>query len=681
MIVKKVKNPKKSASKAARVGRLVDYIRAPEKDNASEKCVYAGARGFISSDYQSQRAEMLALSQEAVRSRDTINHYVLSWQEGEQPNARQVEEAVDILLHELGLDEHQAMYGLHVDTANVHLHIAVNRVHPMTLKVVKPNRGFDIEAAHRAVARIEDRQGWQREDHGRYKVEKDGEVVRDVARQDGRHPQQTKRDMETRTGEKSAERIAIEEGAPLMLAATSWAQLHQALAAKGMRYEKVGSGAVVFVNDVGVKASRADRNASLGKLEKRLGALEPAPEKKVTPRPPEPLAPGMDGWDAYIGLRHAHYKAKDKALRTLQERQEREREELARRQKNERAEVLQGRWKGRGVLRNALESLLAAQRASAKLDLRDRQAVEKSDLREMYPAFPDFERWLREQTRPDLAERWRYRAERAQEIVGDRVDPPRPRDIRTFTPVVKDDVVHYMRSDHASGINTTAFVDKGDVIQVNAWRERAGLLAAFQLADAKWDAAPVVRGNERFIALCVELAAENNFRIGNPELKEELQKARERNVLRRQRTTQRGSRDQLHRASGVGRDLGGAASIPSGSDAAIQAYVRHFSDIAMDHKDQKMDLSRLDAMVALRMRITGHTSEEIERTLRTVGPIVHKKESARDWNHYAKRTTAYAFGAAGDRQLQSLAEHRARWLLVERDVERAHGNEREGMSR
>lgn len=62
----------------------------------------------------------------------------------------------------------------------------------------------------------------------------------------------------------------------------------------------------------------------------------------------------------------------------------------------------------------------------------------------MYPAFPDFERWLREQSRPDLAQRWRYRAESAQEIVGDRVDPPRPRDIRGFTPIVKDDVVHYV---------------------------------------------------------------------------------------------------------------------------------------------------------------------------------------------------------------------------------------------
>lgn len=37
-------------------------------------------------DPKSQTAEMIALSQEAVRSKDTINHYVLSWREGEQPS-------------------------------------------------------------------------------------------------------------------------------------------------------------------------------------------------------------------------------------------------------------------------------------------------------------------------------------------------------------------------------------------------------------------------------------------------------------------------------------------------------------------------------------------------------------------------------------------------------------------
>src|SRR5260370_10722926 len=102
---------------------------------------------------------MVALAEEATRSGNPVNHYVMSWREGEQPTAAQVEETIAIFLHELGLDEHQVIYGLHADTHNFHLHVVVNRVHPETLKCIEINRGFDIEVVHRAVARIEHTQG------------------------------------------------------------------------------------------------------------------------------------------------------------------------------------------------------------------------------------------------------------------------------------------------------------------------------------------------------------------------------------------------------------------------------------------------------------------------------------------------------------------------------------------
>ncbi len=56
---------------------------------------------------------------------------------------------------EMGLEGHQAIYGLHNDTRNYHVHIAVNRVHPETLKVVRTNNGFDIRQAHKVRAMIE----------------------------------------------------------------------------------------------------------------------------------------------------------------------------------------------------------------------------------------------------------------------------------------------------------------------------------------------------------------------------------------------------------------------------------------------------------------------------------------------------------------------------------------------
>ncbi|MEE4378015.1 MAG: relaxase/mobilization nuclease domain-containing protein, partial [Candidatus Competibacteraceae bacterium] len=180
MIVKKVRNPRRSSSTGVRITRLADYIDAPEygkqqQENpktqrieglgeylhnpvniqSQEKCIYSGARGFQAKTHAGQKAEMRTLAQEAVRSKDPINHYVLSWQEGEQPTPKQVEQAVDLFLEELGLQDHQVFFGLHVDTDNVHLHLMINRVHPDTLRVIKPNKGFDLEAAPRAIARFE----------------------------------------------------------------------------------------------------------------------------------------------------------------------------------------------------------------------------------------------------------------------------------------------------------------------------------------------------------------------------------------------------------------------------------------------------------------------------------------------------------------------------------------------
>ena len=164
-----------------RIIRLTTYVREPESEQSHEKCIYAGARNFITDTPAGQAAEMIALAEESVRSKDPIVHYVLSWPDGEQPRPDQVEAAVDIYLNELAVPAHQVVYGLHADTDNIHLHIVINRVHPDTCKCIDIGSGFDIETAHRAIARIEQAQGWRPEQHGRYRVLDDGRVERRYA--------------------------------------------------------------------------------------------------------------------------------------------------------------------------------------------------------------------------------------------------------------------------------------------------------------------------------------------------------------------------------------------------------------------------------------------------------------------------------------------------------------------
>lgn len=521
MIVKKIKNPRKSATKSARIGSLLDYILNPQNKNKNEKCVYARAQGFFSDTPHGRKAEMLALSEEAVRSKDTVNHYVISWQEGELPRDRQIDEAVTIFLDELGLTEHQVVFGLHHDTDNVHLHIVVNRVHPDTLKVIKPNKGFDIEAAHKAIARIEHIQGWRREPNGRYQVMANGELNRENSEKPKRRqPDQVKVDKEQQTGEKSAERIGIEVAAPIIKRATDWQSLHRQLAAKGMRYVQKGSGALLYIGAVAVKPSSVDRAASLPKLQRRLGPYEPPTEQlKIMERTPEPIHTELPGWDKYIEKRKANNIDKNHKTTKLHQRQQTEREQLAAEQKAQRVSLLQGPWAGQGDLLNALRSVLAAEQASAKAELKAIHCQQRQQLRTRFKSFPDYETWLRESNEPQLAEIWRHRRRRQQTLRGETPELPSLRDIRGFRAVIRGRQVYYFNLEEGASNRTAAFVDKGSEIVVYEANNRDCILAALQLAAQKWGHFKV-NGSDEFKLECYVLAVEHGFNINNLEFQE-----------------------------------------------------------------------------------------------------------------------------------------------------------------
>ncbi|QYD70079.1 relaxase/mobilization nuclease domain-containing protein [Paraburkholderia edwinii] len=549
MIGKKISNPRRSASKAERISALAEYVRSPEGADIKEKCVYSGTRGFISDLPDVQALEMIALAEEATRSRDPVQHYVLSWREGEQPAAAQVEDAVTILLHELGLEEHQVIYGLHADSHNQHVHVLVNRVHPETLKCIEINRGFDIEVIHRAVARIEHTQGWQRERNGRYVVLADGQLARSASEQkQSSEPNQQRRDMENRTGEKSVVRVAKENAGDVFRTATSWDELHSRLATGNMRYERTGSGAVIFVGDVAVKASSVDRAASLAKLEKKFGAFQPSNEatqraslgnaKRVTQ---QPVVGGLPGWDKYTAERQAHIEERFAARLELRCRHDAERKAMQKRNREARQELFASRdWAGRGIGLNALRSVLAAEQAAERASLIDRQSAERKQLTARLPAFPSLEEWLRQRQMSAVAALWRYRADIPQEIAGDKpaedASAVPADDIRAFRPRVSGKQVEYIRRDALDDLlfsHRASFVDCGSTIQVYDWRDERSALAALQLAAQKWGSFSL-RGSSDYKALCVRLAAEHGLRIKNPELQDAIERERERVACERE---------------------------------------------------------------------------------------------------------------------------------------------------
>jgi hypothetical protein len=528
VIVKKVQTNKRAApkSRAVHVRDLCDYIAGANAGESGEKVEHRGAVNLLNLDHSAQVEEMADLAEMAQRSPQPVQHWILSWRQGERPTPAQAAEAARVFLTELGLDAHQCIYALHRNTDNYHLHLAVNRVHPETERVVTVNGGFDIEVAHRAVARIEHVQGWQREARGRYRVRGDGDLQREPqpARQAERQPTTRARDFENRTGQKSAQRLAIDDAAGILRRARSWDELHARLAGQAMRLEKKGSGAILWVGEVPVKASTAGRDCSLSALEKRLGTYVPgAPHLGAPSRTPEPVDPAAQDWKAYAAERRTHFRVVSQHREQLTKQHRQEREAMLARHRAERRECLELDWRGRGVALNAVRSMLAARQAREKAEARERQRADLASCRQQNPRWPTFETWLRERRNPELAERWRFRDRAPAVIIGDREGDARLHDIRAFYGDVRGWEVAYRR---IGSRDAPSFVDRGREIRIHDL-QRDSVLAALQLSAQKWGTFQVF-GSDNYKRLCADLAAEHGFRITNPELQQVIALSRER---------------------------------------------------------------------------------------------------------------------------------------------------------
>ena len=97
---------------------------------------------------------------------------------------------------------------------------------------------------------------------------------------------------------------------------------------------------------------------------------------------------------------------------------------------------------------------------------------------------------------------------------------------------------------------------------------------------------------------------------------------------------------------------------------ATEIYRRHGQDIR-SREGNALDRSRVDAMIAVRLRVTGHSRDEIVATLANGPPTFRAPGEERDWPRYAARVVRYAFGPAGDREVERLARYREPWRALE----------------
>lgn len=109
------------------------------------------------------------------------------------------------------------------------------------------------------------------------------------------------------------------------------------------------------------------------------------------------------------------------------------------------------------------------------------------------------------------------------------------------------------------------------------------------------------------------------------------------------------------------------SEVSAAAPAALprNAYKAHYRDIVVRLDDQRIDLSRVDSMIAVRLRATGHEQTDIANILEVCAPTIRSTEEGRNWRDYARRTARYAFGPEGTRMLARIELYREQFFRLE----------------
>lgn len=296
MIAKRVKSEGQDSFR-----RLAEYLSAA--DDPGEKLedlwIAGAAAGTGKADLNLAIREIEATQALNTRARGSKTYHLVVSFRDEKPSADAMREIEREFASALGFGEHQRIAATHTNTDNFHLHVAYNKIHPVSGRSHSPSHDF---RALEKVCRAMEKKHGLKVDLGREdKLEADRKPA-------------AARDKEAHTWEKSFFTYVSEQKKPLRMAldaASSWGDMHQAFGRVGLALRLRGNGLVIGSDDRKhhVKASALGREFSKAALEKRLGRFQALDADKTVRKGPEqrytkePITkhPGQERlWGKYI---------------------------------------------------------------------------------------------------------------------------------------------------------------------------------------------------------------------------------------------------------------------------------------------------------------------------------------------------------------------------------------------
>ena len=293
----------KSMKKASFASLLAYIVDAQHKQERVGSIFVTNCRAV---DPDVAVTEILNTQLQNVRATtDKTYHLIVSFRPGESPDDATLRKIEARLCESLGYAEHQRISAVHRDTDNLHLHVAINKIHPVRHTMRDPYNDFWLLG--QACERIEREFGLQHDNHA---------VGRSAS-------QNRAADMEQHAGIESLIGWVQRECAPAMRQAQSWRALHALMQEHGLRLHERGNGLVITADgSISIKASSIGREFSKARLQTRLGAFAAAPESPGGERHEKryvarPLVTRTDTRALFALYQHAQQEAATQRLAAL----------------------------------------------------------------------------------------------------------------------------------------------------------------------------------------------------------------------------------------------------------------------------------------------------------------------------------------------------------------------------
>ena len=287
--------------------RTADYMLSSGTSSRGEKVGGVRVTNCHTDDPAAATTLIEATQASNKRSKtDKTYHLVFSFPPGEQPAIEVLHKIEDELCASIGYADHQRISAVHIDTDHLHVHVAINKVHPKGLQNIEPY--YDKKKLMETCERLELEHGLQRTNHGLTGQEPKSKMKEKQAQ------------AEIHSGIQTLTGFIANDLSPAIKAATTWGELHGILAAHGLSIKKRGAGLVVGSGNLWLKPSQCDRSFSMKALTDRLGPFERSKEQtkkeyQARPRQKHPSSAAL--FDKYQNEKRSQQLERVQALERL----------------------------------------------------------------------------------------------------------------------------------------------------------------------------------------------------------------------------------------------------------------------------------------------------------------------------------------------------------------------------